>query len=176
MDIRLYRQALARFFLGGTLVALLTLSSCASGPEIVDHAFSFDARRDGQENVEVLDYRYGNSKLPVRADETRVKAGDTFGFQGVHGPMLRGDFLYVKWRIKTTGQIYEDTVDLRSRLPANITDCRIHFLIRGSQLYVYLITPQKRPIGEPPNGPKMYDDLKTLTIYPDKEASRTSAL
>ena len=118
------------------LLAVFSLAACATGPEVVDHAFGFDMRRDNQENVEILNYRYGDSKLPVRANEERVKAGDTFGFQGVHGPMLRGSSLYVKWRIKTKGEVYEDTVDLRKRLPADITDCRIHFIIHGSQLYV----------------------------------------
>ena len=157
------------------LIALMLLSACASGPEVVDHSFGFDMRRDNQGDVEVLNYRYGDSKLPVRADEERVKAGDTFGFQGVTGPMLRGSFLYVKWRIKTTGQIYEDTVDLRNRLPADIKDCRIYFIIHGPQLYVYLITPKPLPPDEPPNGPHMYRSQKVLTIYPDNESLRRSA-
>lgn len=150
------------------LFAMFSIAACASGPEVVDHAFSFDTRVDNQNDVEVLDYRYGDSKLPVRAAEENVKAGKQFMVAGVHGPMLRGSFLYVKWRIKTTGQVYEDTVDLRNRLPADITDCRIHFLVRGPQLYVYLITPKKRAKDEPPNGPEMYDYKKTLTIYPDQ--------
>jgi len=82
--------------------------------------------------------------------------------------MLRGDFLYVKWRIKSTGQVYEDTVDLRRRLPADITDHRIHFIVKGPQLYVYLITPERRPPDMPPNGPRPYQYLKTITIYPDQ--------
>ena len=84
--------------------------------------------------------------------------------------MLRGDFLYVKWRIKSTGMVYEDTVDLRNRLPADIKDHRVTFIIRGPQLYVYLIPPEgrKRAKGKPPNGPRMYEDLDTVTIYPDQ--------
>ena len=84
--------------------------------------------------------------------------------------MLRGDFLYVKWRIKSTGMVYEDTVDLRNRLPADIKDHRVTFIIRGPHLYVYLIPPEgrKRAKGKPPNGPRMYEDLDTVTIYPDQ--------
>jgi len=57
--------------------------------------------------------------------------------------MLPGDSLYVKWRIKSTSEVYDDTVDLKSRLPEDIANNRIHFIIKGSQLYVYLITPER---------------------------------
>jgi hypothetical protein len=151
-----------------SLLALVVLAACAVRPEVVDHAFSFDVRRDSQDDVEVLNYRYGNSKLPVRASETRVRDGETFGFQGVHGPMLRGEFLYVKWRLKSTGQVYEDNVDLRQRLPDDIKDHRVHFIIHGAQLYIYLITPERRTKDEPAIGPEMYRYRKTILIYPDQ--------
>jgi hypothetical protein len=151
----------------GVLLAILT--GCATNPNVVDHAFGFDMTNDGQD-AELLDYRYGSSKLPVHAPESAVLEGKTIYSANVNGPMLRGDFLYVKWRNKNTKEVYEDTVDLRQRLPANIADHRIHFIIRGSQLYVYLIPPKekKRPPGTPPNGPRMYDDLNVITIYPDQ--------
>lgn len=146
---------------------LVLLTSCATHSQVVNHAFEFDCRYDGQQDIEVLDYRYGNSKLPLRPAEWEIQQGKTFCFEGVHGPMQRGDFLYVKWRIKSTGSTYEDTVDLRQRLPEDINGDRITFIIKGAQLYVYLVTPQKRSKNEAPNGPEMYDDLKTITLYPD---------
>jgi hypothetical protein len=151
-------------------VAMLALVGCATNSDVVDHAFSFDMRYDDQD-AEVLDYRYGASKLPVRAPETAVMEGKPFYQTNVHGPMLRGDFLYVKWRNKASGQIYEDTVDLRQRLPSNITDQRIHFVIKGPQLYVYLISPRPKPANIPSSGPRMYRDLETTLIYPDKPKS-----
>jgi hypothetical protein len=101
------------------LAATLELVACAADSRIVDHSFGFDMRRDNQDAV-VLDYRYGDSKLPVRAPEEAVKRGQAFHFNAVTGPMLRGEYLYVKWRIKSTEQVYEDTVDLRNRLPDDI--------------------------------------------------------
>ena len=148
-------------------LALLTLAGCATNPGVVDQAFSFDVRYDDQD-AEVLDYRYGDSKLPVRAPAAAVMEGKPLYQTNVHGPMLRGDFLYVKWRNKVTGQVYEDTVDLRRRLPLNITDDRIHFMIKGPQLYVYLISPKPRPPDMPARGPRMYRDLESTLIYPDK--------
>lgn len=149
------------------LVAGVVLVACASGT-LVDHAFSFNAVRESPE-VEVLDYRYGDSKQPTaRNPESLRKEGKSLQSAGIHGEMLRGDFLYVKWRIKDTGQIYEDNVDLRRRLPSNIKNHRIHFIVRGPQLYVYLITSERRPVDMQPNGPRPYQYLKTLTIYPDE--------
>jgi hypothetical protein len=151
-------------------VAVLSLVGCATEPNVVDHAFSFDTRYDGQD-AEVLDYRYGASKLPVRAPEAAVSEGKPLYQTNVHGPMLRGDSLYVKWRDKATGKVYEDTVDLRHRLPANMTDKRIHFMTKGSQLYVYLISSRPRPANNTVGGPRMYRDLETTLIYPDKPQS-----
>ncbi len=148
------------------LLVACTLAAC-SGSRVVNHSFGFDTR-NAIPPVEVLDYRYGDSKLPVRAPEWLVKEGKTFGFDGVSGPMLVGDFLYVKWRVKDTGQIYEDTVDLRHRLPYFIKDHTVYFDIKGPQLYVYLISPELRPPNMPPNGPSMYHYRKVITIYPDQ--------
>ncbi|MDD5056746.1 MAG: hypothetical protein PHQ60_02660 [Sideroxydans sp.] len=143
-----------------------TLTACG-GSRIVNHSFEFDTT-NSIPLAEVLDYRYGDSKLPVRAPEWIVKEGRPLYFNAVAGPMLVGDYLYVKWRIKETGQVYEDTVDLRHRLPFFLRDKTVYFDIKGSQLYVYVISPERRPDNMPPNGPKMYDYRKVITIYPDQ--------
>jgi hypothetical protein len=148
------------------LAAFFAFSACSFGPAVVDHAFSFDAISDSSD-VYVLDYRYGDSKLPmVRNPEHLLKEGRSLQSANIIGPMKQGDSLYVKWRIKSTGQIYEDTVDLRSRLPADITDHKIYFIIQGPQLYVYLISPERRPPDVPRNGPRAFSHLRTTTIYP----------
>ena len=148
-------------------IALLTLGACAAGPTVVDHAFSFDTRYDAQD-AEVLDYRYGASRQPVQAPASAVRDGTPLYQTNVHGPMLRGESLYVKWRDQSTGQVYEDTVDLTRRLPADLTGKRIHFTIKGKQLYVFLISPRPSQSSQPPNGPRMYRDLETTLIYPDQ--------
>ena len=152
-----------------TFVAFVTLAACASTANLVDHSFGFDTRKDDQDAI-VLDYRYGDSELPVRSPEWAVREGRTFAFQGVQGPMRKGDFLYVKWRDKATGKVFEDTVDLRHRLPADITDHTIYFMCKGAQLYVYLISPAavERSPDSPPEGPRMYRSRNTVMIYPDR--------
>lgn len=139
-----------------------SLAACSTGPKVVSHAFGFDTR-ETIPAVEVLDYRYGDSKLPVHAPDWVVAEGRPLYFENVSGPMLVGDRLYVKWRIKDAAQVYEDTVDLRQRLPRNIKDHRIHFDIKGLQLYVYLIAPEALK----PNPCPSRDELRRLSKSDD---------
>ena len=165
------RQRLTNFIVWSAALALLSsLAACASGPKVVDHAFSFDVHSDSPE-VDLLDYRYGDSALPGTSNQPNLRDKGQAPLRiSVNGPMRQGESLYVKWRVKATGEVYEDTVDLRHRLPADITDHRIYFLIKGQQLYVYLIPPKskRRPTGAEPNGPRKYQDLDVRTIYPDR--------
>lgn len=150
------------------IAALGAVTGCATNSNVVNHAFGFDTRKDAQDAV-VLEYRYGDSKLPVRSPISAASEGRTFAFENVHGPMLKGDFLYVKWRSTTTGQVHEDTIDLRSRLPADLTDHTVYFMIHGAQLYVYLISPENvAPVPDiSANGPRAYRNRKITMIYPD---------
>ena len=154
-----------RWFGAALLLALASvLSACSSGARLVDHAFSFDLFSDSP-GVELLAYRYGDSNLPVSwmpglNEESRAPQQTN-----VYGPMRQGKSLYVKWRVKTTGEIYEENVDLRHRLPDDITNHRIYFSIKGPQLFVYLIPPKKQPDGS--NTPRSYPGADAETIYPD---------
>jgi hypothetical protein len=152
------------FAIAAVLLAWATLA----GAEVVDHAFGFDMRYDDQ-NAEVLDYRYGESKSPVSAPPGAVRDGSVFMSANVNGPMLRGDFLYVKWRDKATREVGEDRVDLRRRLPADLAGQRIHFIIRGARLLVYVISPQPRPPDAPATGPELYRHRMATLIYPELE-------
>jgi len=129
-------------FLGWLALLVVTcgLAACAlTGPRLVNHSFEFNAVWDSPE-AEVLDYRYGESRFPgARPPEWALQSGQVAQGTGTSGHMLVGDSLYVKWRIKSTGEVFQDTVDLRSRLPADIKGQKIRFLIKGAQLHVYLI-------------------------------------
>lgn len=146
-----------------TVIAVVVLAGCASAQELVSHGFAFDFIDDSPD-AELIDYRYGTSYYgkSERASMGRVGQG-----RGIFGEIRRGDDLYVKWQLKATGEVFEETVDLKSRLPADIKGSRIYFMVRGSQLYVYLITPEKRAKDDPPNGPSKWAFRRTLTIYPD---------
>ena len=139
----------------------------AMGRDMVMHSFSFSGIWDSPD-VEVLDYQFGSSgnasTLPYKS---LVQHGKTFGQWITCGVMPRFEFLYVKWRLKASGQVYEDKVDLTTRLPADITNCGIHFVIKGAQLYVYLIPPPGvwPARAMKPSAPAY---LKQHQVYPDQ--------
>lgn len=125
------------------LVLILLLTACATQPRVVRHGFEFDVRWDSPD-IELLDYYYGTSNHPGarNSDEAR-RTGRCIQAAGVHGDMTVGDSFFAKWRVKSTGEVYQDTVDLRKRLPADIVDHTIRFVIEGAQLYIYLISPER---------------------------------
>jgi hypothetical protein len=161
-------QKLAPLLIAAGLM-LYALHACAVGP--VFHSFSFGSYGENP-GIEVLDYQYGTSKMPgVAANKERVAMGHIGQGGGTSGAMQVGDFLYVKWRINSTGKVYEDKVDLKSRLPSDMYLKIIHFAIKGPQLYVYLIegddSAHLHAKGAPDCPAVEYKDLKCTTLYPE---------
>lgn len=148
---RLWRQWLA-------LSLLVVVTACASGPKVVAHAFSFNGLHDKwADKVDLLAYAYGDRYHMVREDlenpSSSLYAGKTSlpPSTGVNGPMPVGEFLRVKWRLKSTGKIFEERVDLRDRMPKDMADHELTFVIDGGQLYVFVVTPRrKKSFDEPP--------------------------
>ena len=139
LEFRDWRVMCVRFF--ALLAIMWVATACAMQPQVVRHSFEFNASWDSPD-VEVLDYRYGDSKLPGAAPPNwALESGRIRQQTGVSGPMLVGDFLYVKWRLRATGEIHQETIDLRQRLPKNIEGHKIYFLIKRDHLFVYLISP-----------------------------------
>lgn len=122
----------------------IALTSCTSNPKLANHSFSFDARTDSPD-TEILDWRYGDSKIHgTRPEAYMLRAGRVPQQIGTYGEMKVGKDLYVKWRLKSTNEIFEQTVDLQDRLPNNIEGHTIRFIAYQSQLYVYSITPARK--------------------------------
>jgi hypothetical protein len=148
------RNTMVRRTLFGILAAL-ALQGCATGPRLVDHNFSFDGWYDGwysgpDSNVQLQEYSYGDQYHMVR---DKAKPGDARipPRTSVSGPMPVGEFLYVRWRLKDSGEMVEHRVDLRDRLPRDMKDQRVSFVIDGKDLYVYLVTNRPKPYyGAPP--------------------------
>lgn len=151
--------------LGIALLSLL-LVACASGPRLVDHAFGFDAVADSP-GAEVLDYRYGQSQAPgARMPEWVKKDVEVAGGTHTSGPMPVGDSLYVRWRLRDTGEELQQSVDLRDRLPADMRGHEIYFIVRGRELLVYLISPVRQGSGEVIAGMEKFRQHKVRLIYP----------
>jgi len=139
-----------KFFIATLLAMSLALSACATGPRQAVHSFSFDGWSDKwATQVDLLEYSYGDQYHMVR-DKVRPPKERLGQSAGVNGMMPVADFLYVKWRIKATGEILEDRVDLRNRVPFNMNEHGVTFVIDGRQLYVYLVTPRPKNEDAPP--------------------------
>lgn len=149
------------------LMSSLVLDGCATSG-IVDHSFCF---QNDNQNVAILDFRYGGPEDFAYATPEFVKRGHEFHADCVGGPMPLGDFLYVKWRDKATNKIYEDNVDLRHRLPRRMEGKKITFMIKGQQLYVYVVDEHKLRGDMPKIGPWMYQGFQVIMIYPDQSKS-----
>lgn len=155
------------------LALLLALSACTTSPaapKLVVHAFSFDGKPYGDkwaDTVDLLEYSYGDQYRMVRdkVEPPKERLGPS---SGVNGAIPVGDFLYVKWRIKATGEVLDDRVDLRPLLPKDMTRHRLTFVIDGRQLYVYLVTPTPKRVKTPPILKTTESWFRvTYEIYPD---------
>jgi len=154
------------------LLIMLALAACASGPQQIWHKFEINGWNDGwAKQVDLLEYSYGDQYHMVRR---KAKENDSLGYSsGVNGPMPVGEFLYVKWRIKETGEIVEDRVDLRDKLARNMFDHGVTFVIEGRQLYVYLVTPTpKNEYAEPLLKTTKSRYRVTYEIYPNNTYKR----
>jgi len=164
------KYAIARWLAGFGLA--LMLAACATGSRLVPHAFNFNGWNDGWAQTAVLlEFSYGDRYAMVR---DRSTDGRSVGVQwSVNGPMPVGEFLYVKWRLQASGETVEQRVDLRERLPRDMTDHELTFVIDGRQLYVYVVTPErKKAYGEPPVLKTWRSNFaKAYEIYP-QQASR----
>ncbi|MDR3410205.1 MAG: hypothetical protein P4L87_04550 [Formivibrio sp.] len=146
-------------------VLFVIRTGCAmSGQKMANQSVDFDYKST---EVDILDWQYGehgyvgnyHQSLP-RAPKDIVDKGLPIGGGGLSGGMPVGDFLYVKWRIKATGEIREDKVDLRSRLPNDMNNHGIHFIVKGAQLYIFLVPPT------PPHTPPFNDSFEGGSSWP----------
>ena len=158
-----------RYAMGLALICIqfLFVGCAMSGQKWANQ--SIGAYYDSAE-IDLLDWQYGehgyvgneHQSLP-RAPKYLVDEGRPIGGVGLSGGMPVGDFLYVKWRVKTSGEIREDKVDLRSKLPSDMNNHGIHFIVKGTQLYVFLLPPL------PAHTPPFNFPVEIITSWPASE-------
>lgn len=164
---------LKRLLLSALTVVALLGCAAGGGQRQVFHSFDFHGWNDGwysgpKSNVQLQEYSYGDQYRMVR---DQVKAGDEFlpPTTSVSGSMPIGEFLYVRWRLKDSGEMIEHRVDLRDRLPWNMHNKRVTFVIDGKKLYVYLVTDQGKEYGTPPLNRAWRSNMYvTYEIYPTR--------
>lgn len=125
-------------------LCLSALVGCAGVSQtLTNRAFHSLTFRPGTESVgiDLMGYRYGSAnEFGLRTPQADMDQGKISAGAAITGQLPVGDDFYAKWRDKTTGLIYEDTVDLRSRLPLSMYKQELHPIIEGSKLYIYLIS------------------------------------
>lgn len=147
---------------------LCSVSACSGGADYVDHGFEFDAQTDTP-GIQILEYKYGDGAfVGTQNPPYLLKEGRSLQRTNVWGHMRRPDTLYVKWRIADEDRTLEDTVDLRKRLPRNLTGSKVYFMVQGTQLEVYLISMGPRKSDSQGVGPKKFRHLEVTKIYPDQ--------
>jgi hypothetical protein len=135
---------ICRLFHALCLALLIGIAACATGPRMANHAFWFDGYFDKWSNqVDLLEYSYGDQYRMVR-DKVKPPRERLRPQALVSGTIPIGEFLYVKWRIKATGEVREDRVDLRPLLLRDMNNTKLTFVIDDRQLYIYLVTDKPR--------------------------------
>ncbi len=156
------------------LTVICSLTACAGSPATpncpdknrVPQSFSFGTYGENAD-IEILNVFYGIPNCPANYDsQYALYNGKPMQGTNMGGNHRRAWQLNVKWRVVSTGREYEENIDLRNRLPKDMTDYRLHFSIEAAQLKVYLITPERRPPDKPAIGPIPYQSLKTFIIFP----------
>lgn len=157
----------AKWLLATCLLAMA--AGCASPVQSAGtaqyHAFGFDAYADSPD-TEILAFKYGPGGIPQLQSPFWKDATDARQAVGIHATMSIEGGLYVKWRLRSTGQIFEDTVDLRAVLQRDLTNQRVYFVAQGNKLFVYLSDLSKqKPQYEPIVGPFRIQLYPTQLIY-----------
>ncbi len=151
-------------------LVLAALAGCASTPNMTSQSFSCDMWMDGWgTQATLLAYSYGDKEPMLRrqaSDETGLACTGTMYMQ-----MPTAEFLYVKWRLKATGEMIEERVDLRGRLPRDMREQEVTFVIDGRQLYVYLVTSTRITQNLPKAPKKTWRSRYRVAyeIYPTNE-------
>lgn len=159
-------------------LCILCLAACAStGNPVSLYGVQFNAIKDSPD-IDVLDYAYGQNDKPFFGPSKVIRdQGKWTNNDNMTGYLPRGEFLYVKWRIKQSGEILEDRVDLRTRLPMDLTNTRVRFVIHERHLYVFVewdlvgqrtgYQPAQDAYKPIPGGVKLFNGRRIQQIYPD---------
>ena len=157
----------------------IALTGCATDtePDMVLQGFYFDGKRDHwADSIDLLRYEYGDSFWGIHAglDDPRyplygMNHTRMHSYNAIRDQRAVAQSLMVKWRIRASGKVIQQKVDLRPLLPPDMTAQTLTFVIEGEQLRIFIVTREARPKGSLP-------DQKTILsaswvayeIYPTK--------
>ena len=132
-----------RWLLALCLSLVLTACAGVGGPKMVNHAFNFDGWNDGWAIHGRVCWNTPTATSTPRCVARPKTDTAQASRSGVNGAMPVGEFLYVKWRLKATGEVVEERVDLQDRLPRDMTDHELTFVIDGRAVVCILWSRHK---------------------------------
>jgi hypothetical protein len=153
---------------------LMIVMGCAIGPKKALHGLEFDAVFN-MTDIEIIDYKYGDGPaFPIRTRcRPKVTPTDKCA-QSESANLLTeiGETLYVKWKIKSTGEILDDTIIMKKVLPDDINGMKLFFYIKQRQLYLFLDTRLPKPKGWPEYEVMGYQYYKNYQLYPTSNLTK----
>ena len=77
-----------------------------------------------------------------------------------------GEELYVKWRIKSTKETREKTINLKKLMPDQMMGKIVTFTITDKEIEVFVVERTLKRKDAPSLGPKTYELYQVEKIYP----------
>jgi hypothetical protein len=150
---------------------LSTLSACATTTRPAYYEFAYGELRIDS-HVNILNYRLSTrNEVIIEADQHYVTVGQIQQTRTTGGFYPIPNTLYMKWMVTTTGEVYQDTVDLEKLLPSDMDGKIIHASIDGAALSIYVIEKTdpfvKLPSDIPDCPVDLYRRTRCTRIYPD---------
>ena len=130
------------------------------------YSIDFDTR-SGEQHARVLDYKYMRDSEVLMApfpEELNSGKGAILSLRSQWMPL--GTSLYVKWFDEDASMSHEDTVDLRGKLPSDMSKKALHFTVKGSQLSIYVVFEAEPPDLPKSERPFFATTVKAIKIYP----------
>lgn len=123
------------------LASLMACSNLAQGlpgvPQFATYSTQFS--RWDRPTITVIDYQYSaNGKVFEQWSESLKAEGRNPGEGGYYGYRPVVEKLYVKWKLLATGEVFEETADLREKLPQSMEQKKLHFIVWDKTLHIYI--------------------------------------
>jgi hypothetical protein len=153
-----------------TFCLALLLAGCATGytGSTVAHGFEFHAGLDSPD-IEVIAYRYGSpiDTIGGRIVRTAQDTKDGKDHTIVSAEMPVGKELYVKWRIKATGQVLEETANLEAAWKRSMEGWILYFWVNKDKLQVYVMSSRSQRDYFTFEQGQQVDDYERVAKLPD---------
>jgi hypothetical protein len=147
------------------LWAAALVAGCATQQKFSIYFLQYNSAADAPDQV-LLAYRYGPVN-PTHGVSLQGVAG-SLPLRSVNtgGNLPIAEVLYVRWRSSVSGREYEQTVDLRGKLPDNLEGSAIAFVLGEGTVSVYRRLDRFLRSDEPRIGPSGFGPFQGVRVAP----------